>query len=148
MLRNVLNILTTFFYILTSFLAIAVPIDTNPKVISGEVEFSGLSTNEAIINQESLRAIVDYDQFNVLSGDMVRFIQPSEQAAILNRISGNVPSLINGSITANGQVFFVNPAGITFGENSVVRADLFLAAAGDISNEDFLNEILSLSSME
>ena len=142
MLRNVLNILTTFFYILTSFLAIAVPIDTNPKVISGEVEFSGLSTNEAIINQESLRAIVDYDQFNVLSGDMVRFIQPSEQAAILNRISGNVPSLINGSITANGQVFFVNPAGITFGENSVVRADLFLAAAGDISNEDFLNENL------
>ncbi len=140
--REILNLLTIFFYSVASFSAVAAPIDPTPNVVSGEVQFSGLSTNEAIITQESVRAIVDYDQFNVLSGDMVRFIQPSEHAAILNRITGNVPSLINGTITANGQVFFVNPAGVTFGENSVVRADLFLAAAGDISNEDFLNENL------
>ncbi|HAA87544.1 MAG TPA: hypothetical protein DCE22_04760, partial [Verrucomicrobiales bacterium] len=129
--REIFNLLKIFICSVVSLPAIAAPIDPTPNVVSGEVQFSGLSTSEAIITQESVRAIVDYDQFDVLSGDMVRFIQPSEQAAILNRITGNVPSLINGTINANGQVFFVNPAGVTFGENSVVRADLFLAAAGD-----------------
>ena len=39
--------------------------------------------------------------------------------------------------------YFVNPAGVTFGENSFVRADLFLAVAGNISDDDFLDGVLN-----
>ncbi len=121
----------------------AVPIDPNPIVVEGSVSFSGLSTDQALITQESAKAIVDYEKFDVLSGDIVRFAQPNESAVILNRVTGNETSFIDGSILANGQVFFVNPAGVTFGENSFVRADLFLAAAGNISDEDFLGGVKS-----
>ena len=86
----------------------AVPIDPNPTVVEGSVSFSGLSTDQALITQESAKAIVDYERFDVLSGDIVRFAQPNESAVILNRVTGNETSFIDGSILANGQVFFVN----------------------------------------
>ncbi|NWK55876.1 filamentous hemagglutinin N-terminal domain-containing protein [Verrucomicrobiaceae bacterium N1E253] len=117
------------------------PIDPNPSVVAGQVEFSGLTGHNAIITQESQKAIVDYARFNVPEGNSVQFIQPNSNAALLNRITGADPSTINGSLTANGQVYFVNPAGVTFGANSVIRADMFMAVAGQVSNADFLNSI-------
>ena len=110
----------------------------NPQVVSGQVSFDGLQSNAATITQHSNKAIVDYQRFDVLAGGAVNFDQPSAQAAILNRIQSADPSLLNGTITGNGQIYFVNPAGVTFGPNSIIRADTFMAVAGQIANEDFL----------
>ena len=120
-------------------------IDPTPTVVTGQVDFTGLDTHSAFINQATQKAIVDYSHFNIPEGGSVQFIQPNSNAAILNRITGADPSLLNGTLTANGQVFFVNPAGVTFGANSVIRADVFMAAAGQMSNEDFLNNIQNFS---
>ena len=95
---------------LTSFQVIANPIDPNPQVIAGQVEFEGLNSEAASILQQSQQAIVDYAMFNVPDGSSVQFIQPNSDATILNRITGADPSFIKGSIIANGQVFIVNPA--------------------------------------
>jgi filamentous hemagglutinin family protein len=124
---------------LTATLA-ANPIDPTPTVVTGQVDFIGLDTQSALINQATQKAIVDYSYFNIPEGGSVVFNQPNSNAAILNRITGADPSLLNGTLTANGQVFFVNPAGVTFGANSVIRADVFMAAAGQMSNEDFLEQ--------
>ena len=48
-------------------------------------------------------------------GETVQFIQPGVKSRVLNRISGESPSSINGTIQANGIVYFVNPSGIVFG---------------------------------
>ncbi|YCM45015.1 filamentous hemagglutinin N-terminal domain-containing protein [Verrucomicrobiaceae bacterium 227] len=117
------------------------PIDPTPTVVTGQVEFAGLDTHNAVITQGTQKAIVDYTHFNIPEGSSVQFIQPNAESALLNRISGADPSVLNGSLTANGQIYFVNPAGVTFGKNSVIRADVFMAAAGQISNSDFLNNI-------
>ena len=121
------------------------PIDPNPSVVSGAVDFAGLNSTNAVITQGTQQAIVDYSHFNIPEGSSVQFLQPNAQSSILNRIVGADPSFLNGTLTANGQVYFVNPAGVTFGPNSVVRADVFMAAAGQISNEDFLNGITRFS---
>ena len=144
---------TTFFqsavlalaFSLTSFQVIANPIDPNPQVIAGQVEFEGLNSEAASILQQSQQAIVDYAMFNVPDGSSVQFIQPNSDATILNRITGADPSFIKGSIIANGQVFMVNPAGVTFGPDSVIRADMFMAIAGDLSNSSFLQGDLNFS---
>ncbi len=115
----------------------------NPQVISGQVTFEGLQSDQALITQQSDKAIVDYQRFDLMAGGSVHFDLPSEQAAILNRIIGADPSTLNGSITGNGQIYFVNPAGVTFGPDSVVRADTFMAIAGQILNEDFLGDQLN-----
>ena len=144
---------TTFFqsavlalaFSLTSFQVIANPIDPNPQVIAGQVEFEGLNSEAASILQQSQQAIVDYAMFNVPDGSSVQFIQPNSDATILNRITGADPSFIKGSIIANGQVFMVNPAGVAFGPDSVIRADMFMAIAGDLSNSSFLQGDLDFS---
>lgn len=82
-------------------------------------------------------AIIDYARFNVGVGESVNFIQPSAAARVLNRINSDTPSQINGTINANGVVYFVNPAGVRFGPNSVVNVSGLYAVAGNLSNEDF-----------
>ncbi len=86
-------------------------------------------------------AIINYNSFNLNSNETVRFIQPSRDARVLNRISGEAPTVINGTVRANGNVYFVNPAGITFGNGAVVDVGGLYAAAGNISNRDFINNV-------
>lgn len=83
-------------------------------------------------------AIIDYSSFNIESWEMVRFIQPDGTSRVLNRIDSAMPTYINGQLMANGQVFFVNPAGIYFGQGAVVDVGGIYAAAGQMSNADFL----------
>lgn len=109
-----------------------------PEVVAGQVTFEGLQSEHAQIRQFTDKAIVDYFRFDLLEGGSVHFELPSEQAAILNRVTGTDASFLNGNISGNGQVFFVNPAGVTFGPDSVVRMDTFMAIAGQLQNEDFL----------
>lgn len=84
-------------------------------------------------------AIIDYASFNVGGGETVNFIQPGTAARVLNRINSNTPTQIDGTISANGIVYFVNPSGVRFGPNSVLDAAAVYAAAGSLSNNDFLS---------
>lgn len=84
-------------------------------------------------------AIIDYSNFDVGSNETVNFIQPDAGSRVLNRIHSNSPTQINGRVNANGIVYFVNPAGVTFGPGSVVDTAGLYAAAGSLSNEDFLS---------
>ncbi len=84
-------------------------------------------------------AIINYSSFNIESWEMVRFIQPDGSSRVLNRIDGAMPTFINGQLFSNGQVFFVNPAGIYFGEGAVINVGGIYAAAGHMSDADFLS---------
>ena len=68
----------------------------------------------------------------------MQFIQPGQWARVLNRITGNDPTSINGTLLANGQVFIVNPAGVLFGNGAVVNVGGIYAAAGNITDANFL----------
>jgi len=82
--------------------------------------------------------IINYTGFDIASNESVRFVQPGADARVLNRVNSPDPTRINGSLSANGQVFIVNPAGVFFGNGAVVDVGRLYAAAGSISNEDFL----------
>ena len=118
-------------------LALAAP--QGEQVVSGEATFSrdgSVTTIEAGNN-----AIINYQGFDILSHEMVQFIQPSETARVLNRVLSMDPTQIDGSLLANGQVYIVNPAGIFFGESAIVETAGLIAAAGNMSNQDFLGGI-------
>ncbi|HBF17510.1 MAG TPA: hypothetical protein DDW37_07735, partial [Verrucomicrobiales bacterium] len=131
-------LLLILFYLTATLAPLAAnPIDPTPTVVTGQVDFIGLDTQSVIINQATEKAIVDCSCFNIAEGGSVVFNQLNSNAAILIRITGADHSLLNGTLTANGHVFFVNPAGVIFGANSVIRADVFMAAAGPMANEGF-----------
>jgi len=111
---------------------------TGGQVVSGGVAIatSGTSTT---ITQSSDKAIVNWNGFSVGQGNSVNFVQPGTGSAILNRVTGNTSSTIAGTLSANGQVYLINPNGIAITPTGTVRVGGgFVASTLDISNDDFL----------
>jgi filamentous hemagglutinin family protein len=104
------------------------------------------SGNTMTVNQNAAVAIKNWDEFNVGSGYTVNFVQPDSSSRILNRIWDASPSVISGTITANGQVYLINRNGITFAAGSVVNVGGLVASALNISTEVFKNGYLNLTS--
>jgi hypothetical protein len=57
---------------------------------------------------------------------------------VLNRVLANDPSVIYGTLSSNGKVWLVNPAGIMVGAGGLVDVAGFVASTLNISNADFL----------
>ena len=113
------------------------------SVNHGNVRFER-SGAELKIHQNSSKAIVDYESFNVAQGETVRFHQPTHSASILNRVHGGA-STIAGDIHANGNVFLINRAGILFSSSARVNVRGLVASSMELSNSDFLNGDLTFS---
>lgn len=92
-----------------------------------------------VINQSSNNLITNWDSFNIGEAASVEFVQPDASSAALNRVLDNNPSQILGSLSSNGQVFLVNPAGVFFGENAQVDVGGLVASTLDINDQDFLD---------
>lgn len=109
----------------------------NGQVIAGSASMqqSGATLS---VHQASQRLVTHWDSFNIGSGARVEFVQPSASAVALNRVLSSDPSRIHGQLSANGQVFLVNPAGVLFGPGSRVNVGGLVASTLDISNADFL----------
>ena len=135
--------------ILGSLIALGMSLDLwalpqDPVPIHGQVQIQN-GANFVQILQQSPRAILNWNSFNIGLGESVRFLQPGQQAAILNRVTGLDPSLIQGTLQANGRVFLVNPNGILFGPQSVVDVGSFTASTLTLSDADFLADRMTLT---
>jgi filamentous hemagglutinin family protein len=117
----------------------AMPAGAGPEgasVVRGNVQFDRNGAHTTIT--ASNNSIINYRSFNVGSSEAVRFVQPGADARVLNRITSGSPTTIEGSLSANGRVYFINPAGVLFTPSAVVDVGQLFAAAGDMSNQDFL----------
>jgi filamentous hemagglutinin family protein len=108
--------------------------DASVVVGAGSVVTSGLTTT---INQTSQRLAIDWTQLSTAANEALKFNQPNAQAIGLNRITGSNPSSFLGSLTANGQVFILNPNGVLFGAGSEVNVGGLVASTLAMSNADF-----------
>ena len=90
------------------------------------------------INQTSQSAVVNWQSFSIGQGSTVNIQQPNSSSALLNRVTGDTPSTIAGLLTANGQVYLVNPNGIAITGTGVVKTGGgFVASTLGISDADF-----------
>ena len=87
-----------------------------PVVVGGSASVTGAGTGTVNVNQSSNRAIINWNTFNIGTGETTTFVQPSTSSVILNRVTGGLgPSEIYGTLNANGRVFLINRDGILFG---------------------------------
>ena len=70
-------------------------------------------------------------------------MQPGATAAALNRIFGLDPSIIQGKITANGQIYLINQNGILFDRGAQINVRSLVASTLNITNERFLSGALA-----
>lgn len=89
------------------------------------------------IDQRTQRAIIDWKSFNIANGSEVRFNQPGVTSSALNRIYSLDPSVIQGKLSANGQVLLINQNGILFDRGAQVNVQSLVASTLNLSNERF-----------
>lgn len=107
------------------------------RVAAGAVNITQ-SPNAMVVQQGTDKAIVNWQSFNVGSQASVRFDQPSSSSAILNRVESGQASQIQGRISANGQVFLLNPNGVLFSKDAQVDVGALVAGAMKITDANFL----------
>ncbi len=107
------------------------------QVVAGQAGITQ-SANQTTIVQTSQNAAVNWQSYNVGSGQTVRYVDPSSRSVTLNRVVGPNPSEVAGRITSNGTVIIVNQAGLLFAAGAQIdTAGLVVSAAG-ISNSNLM----------
>ena len=110
---------------------------TGGKVVEGNVALQNPSSTTLNVVQGTQRGIINWGSFSVASDERVSFQQPGSTAVTLNRVVGGDLSSIFGRIDANGQIFLINPSGITFAPGASVNVSGLVASTLDISNNNF-----------
>ncbi|MCK5002970.1 MAG: filamentous hemagglutinin N-terminal domain-containing protein [Gammaproteobacteria bacterium] len=108
------------------------------QVVAGSATISNPDADTTLISQSSAQTVIDWQRFNIGSQEYVQFVQPDSSSVALNRVIGGNPSEILGNLSANGQVFLVNPNGIYFGQHAMVDVGGIVASVLDISTDDFM----------
>ncbi|MEP9380662.1 MBG domain-containing protein [Aquabacter sp. CN5-332] len=111
---------------------------TGGAVAAGAAAISQPAPGRMVIDQSSAKAILSWQGFSIGQSGTVVFNNGS--GTTLNRVTGNVPSRIDGTLTASGSVYLVNPAGIAVGTTGqVATGGSFIASTHDITDRNFLN---------
>ncbi|WP_376960567.1 MBG domain-containing protein [Azospirillum sp. A26] len=117
--------------------ALAQPLPSGPAVAAGSVSIATPSGTSLIIDQSSPNAVVNWQSFSIGAGNTVHVNNGG--GATLNRVTGNVPSRLDGSLTATGSVYLINPAGVAVGPGGrVATGGSFVASTLDVRDEEFL----------
>lgn len=109
---------------------------TLPQVVAGQATFAQQGNVFSITNTPN--TIINWQSFSVGRDEITRFIQQSSDSKVLNRITGQDPSQILGSLQSNGQVFLINPNGVLFGKDARIDVNGLVASSLQLSNSDFL----------
>lgn len=107
-------------------------------VEAGAATVSTPTGSSMVIKQTTDKAVLGWQSFSIGQGQSVQFIQPSAASVALNRVMGGDVSSIFGTLTANGQVFLLNPAGVMFAPSAQVNVGGLVASTLNLSNADFM----------
>ncbi len=88
------------------------------------------------INQSTQNASGTAQSFSIGFGNRVDIAQPSASSILMVSVVGNNPSSIFGTLTANGQFWLVNTAGVLFGPTASVDVGGLVASTLPISYSD------------
>ncbi|WP_395395598.1 MBG domain-containing protein [Novosphingobium sp. BL-8A] len=115
----------------------ATTLPTGGAVVSGQI---AIATNGSAmtVTQASERGIINWQSFDIGKNASAAFVQPDASAVTLNRVLSSAGSTIAGRLTSNGKVYVVNPNGVLFTSTAQVDVGGIVAAAGTISDADFL----------
>ncbi len=124
-----------------ALVSLSVPAEAGPTggtVVAGDALISTPGVGTTLIEQSSDRVVIDWDSFSIAPGEITQFVQGSPDAVALNRVTGGALSEIFGTLSADGTLFLVNPAGILVGQGGIVDVHGLVASTSGITNENFM----------
>jgi len=109
---------------------------TGAQVVSGTANIKQSGNLLTVYN--SPNAIINWQGFSIGAGQTTNFIQQTASSSVLNRVMGPDPSTLLGTLTSNGKVYLINPAGILVGQGARIDVGSFISSTLNLSNADFL----------
>jgi filamentous hemagglutinin family protein len=134
--QRLIRLISTFCATILFFFAQTV--QANPvggNVVNGSADFATSGNTLTVTNTPG--TIINWQGFSINSNEVTNFAQQSASSTVLNRVVGNDPSNILGTLQSNGRVFLVNPNGILFGAGAVVDVAGLVASTLNLSDADF-----------
>ena len=104
--------------------------------VSGSVSFS--QTGKVLTVTNSNGAIINCSTFSIGADETVYNLQTSASSRVLYRVLANDPSILLGTLSSNGKIWLINPAGIMVGQGARIDVAGFVASTLNIRDEDFL----------
>ena len=90
-------------------LAYALPQGGTISSGAGTIDTSGSSLT---VNQTTNKIIINWESFSIGNNESVIFLQPDSTSSALNNVLGNSRTVVEGNLSANGQIVLSNPNGI------------------------------------
>lgn len=119
---------------------------TGGQAVAGAATIEAPNDKTLVVHQHSQNAVLEWENFDIDPGETTEFRQPNTDAWALNRVVGSQdPSVIAGTLRANGNLAIVNPDGIVFGQGSRIDVNSLIATTADIRNEDFMRGNLNFN---
>ncbi|HEX9285384.1 MAG TPA: filamentous hemagglutinin N-terminal domain-containing protein, partial [Nitrospirales bacterium] len=115
--------------------------------VSGSATITNLTPASQRVNVFTGQYVGTLGSANIAANESVRVQQPSAASMALFRVAGQEATAIYGSLSANGQIFLVNPSGILFSSSARVDVGALTASTLNISTEDFLSGQYRFSQM-
>ena len=121
--------------------AVALAQSTGLQAIHGAASVATQGNKTVITTQNGAgtsHSALNWQSFGVAPGATTQFNQPSAASTSINRVLGNNPSAIFGTLSSNGRLVLVNPAGIAVGAGAVVDTAGFTASTLRMTDADAL----------
>ena len=109
------------------------------QVAGGSSAIDDPVAGQMTITQTSNKSIINWQSYGIAAGEKVQYIQPGSGSVSLNRVAGVDPSVIHGQLSANGNVWVINPNGLLIGSGARIDVGGFLGSTLNIGDEDFMN---------
>jgi filamentous hemagglutinin family protein len=116
--------------------ASAQALPTGLTVVHGQASVATAGDRMTVTNSSG--AILNWQSFSIGARQGVHFQQPDVASKVLNRVVGNDPSQIFGSLSSNGQVWLLNPNGVLFGQGARVDVAGLVASTLHLADADWL----------
>ena len=94
------------------------------------------------IDTSTTNIAIDWNSFNIASGETVNFNFNSTPGIAFNRVINGNPTEILGALNSNGQVFLSNPSGILFGSTAQINVAGLLATGLELTDPELDNALL------
>lgn len=109
---------------------------TGGSVQSGDIAIeTDEVTKTTTLNQTSQTGLIHWQSFNIAPDETVNFVQPSSDSLTVNKVVGaNNPSMIFGSMNANGNVMLLNGNGILFGPGAKIDVGGLIASTMELED--------------
>lgn len=127
--------------LLASHLAFAAPEGGEIRagaIAGGSAALGAPRGTNLTIEQLTPKLSIDWRRFNIDANESVTFRQPDRASIALNRVLGGDPTRIFGTLSANGQVFLINPNGVLFAPDAQVSVGGLVASTLTLDDGDFL----------